>query len=402
MKPNAPILFLIALVLAVFAASQAMAYCIERDTPSLEQPPGSDEWLEPCCDGHPQIWWAENQPVPISIGERTHVDLRPVIKDAWQEWNDVPSSTFRFSDGGTTNATQIRRDYVNLVQFDPSFGKAAVPAGAILVDTVQDEKLVLGAAYCYTADPFTSNFRAVECDILINDKDAKWRVDDPRDLPYYDPFPVLLHELGHVTGLIHPSNDPKPGQGGRGCGAEAGDATMFCCGGQNDASTLELDDTAGLTAIYPRWTYRVRVLAQSNANPISGATVTMDGTCFPYDGVNIDEGGMVFGDIPECQIGEGDPSPTYHPELTFVTGSDGWTGYFRVMHDDFCFWASAPLYKTTYSCVTLPHDGDYYGTVGLESDVESPCGIAPNRKAAGGLVGLLIAFGALAVARRRR
>ena len=93
---------------------------------------------------------------------------------------------------------------------------------------------------------------------------------------------------------------------------------MDCCAGQQDAGTLELDDIAGLTALYPAWRFRVHAVNSSNQGAIGGATVQLQGTCFPHEGTSSAEGGMVFGDIPACLQGEGGDAEgdSYRPELT--------------------------------------------------------------------------------------
>jgi len=72
---------------------------------------------------------------------------------------------------------------------------------------------------------------------------------------------------------------------------------------------------------------------------------------------------MVLGDIPSCLVGDGDPSPTYYPDITYVTGNDGRTGAFKVMHDNFCFTVVAEGFADSYGCQTLPAQGNYITTV---------------------------------------
>ena len=336
-----------AVLLAYGSAVPAWGYCIIRDTGGLEVPEGSDQWVTQCCSGNPRIWRPEDQPVQEWISDNSPEEVWADVQNALTAWTDIPSSTFSFEYAGTTDIVESANDDYNVVGFDPQYCTRRNNCG----------EGVQASSGCNTSTE--GYYHATDCDIFFNAEEKTWG-HDPGEA---DPSGTCLHELGHNVGTTHPSNTPRRG-GSAGCGYDSGAATMWYRVHTGDG-TLELDDVAAATAIYPAWRFTVEVVDLAG-NPLSAAAVWMDHTCFPHDGSSYTDGGMVLGDIPECLVGDGTDSATYFPNSTYVTGQDGKTGAFRVLHNYFCITVVKENYETATGCFTLPKPGDYVTTVRLQ------------------------------------
>jgi hypothetical protein len=337
-----------ALIVLMIYTTNSFGFCVSRDTPLITLGDGSI--VEDCCDGWPAHWPAAAIPIPVYVYDQSPDDLDWAIEGAIQSWNEIESSIFKLEIVGTTSSKNPIQGAL-VIGFDESMCPHPLDPG--VNDCMTG---ATGAPAQSTADGFEIQSATVFAD------SNHWTTG-----AHPDPQWVMTHEIGHVLGIVHPGNDTRPANrrtvAARGCGPEFTEATMECCGRQTgDDGTLELDDIAAATYLYPKWKYTVEV-KDSSANPVIGAAVWMHGTCFPHDGDDEIEGGMVLGDIPSCLLGDGDPSPTYYPDITYVTGNDGRTGAFKVMHDNFCFTVVAEGFADSYGCQTLPAQGNYITTV---------------------------------------
>ena len=293
------------------------AFCLYRDTGYNEKKNGRAF----CCQGNPAVWPEENCPVPVSFSKDYPQDKIKDIQRAIQVWNQIPSSTFAMT-----------------LRSDPETEDTTKPGSVLIVwgDTA------MAATACQFENAFTKAHQIKKCRVTVS---KKYPWNNRND----EHFKALVHEFGHVLGIVHTDVLYTAG-----CGNAFGHATMDGDGGQRNAGTLEIDDMAAATALYPVWSYRLKVIDNAGRG-LAGATVTIKGTCFPHEGHTPEEGGMVFGDIHACldrvrQINNenaSDWSPTYRPDLTYISGFNGETGIFRMMNDKFFIRVSLPGYHTT-------------------------------------------------------
>ncbi len=191
----------------------------------------------------PARWFEPDSGIPISMKINAAGEpLAPTngfeqVRAAFQAWSSVPESTFRYQDGGFTDAVGGRYDGVNAVSFRDPLGQMDSPVNC-------SGTLAVGGFIYTTSEVRTINgttfWRIVDGDLVFNDG---W---DGCGF-FYENFAnfteVATHELGHVLGLGH-SSDPS---------ATMYDRAHF----DGRGASLGQDDINGLKAIYPNETPRI-------------------------------------------------------------------------------------------------------------------------------------------------
>ncbi len=272
------ILFSLALFLSL------SAFCLIRSTGV------ANNGQTRCCNGLVQWWHPSTQPVRILIDEAGSPQApgaltHNAIRAAMSTWNQVRSSYFRFADGGLTSQKTISStDGRNTVLFDRE--GTYFPQGTN----------VLGFSRTFT---LTDNlgYRAVDSDLVFNSRD--WRFDVNPSPNSLDIQSIALHELGHHLGVDHPGGGRDRSQASSGCGPVVSDAVMYFA--YNGRRTLALDDIAGITAIYPKWTIAGAVFDNSTGQPFLNATIELQGTQSPLDTIlvsSINSGQTGFFTLP--------------------------------------------------------------------------------------------------------
>ena len=179
-----------------------------------------------------QLWG--DQVVRFSIDSAGSDDLDVdlaigILRESFRIWEDVPTSSLSFEDTGLLSAGPSRGDSRNHVVFDESGRWLDAPpeTGIIAVTRIN-------------SDSFTG--RIEDADIIFNGRDFNFgEGNSPQVVNLMD---VAVHEIGHLVGLDHtPLEGPsetRPTMNPYYDGAGAG-----------EASTLEADDIAGISVMYP-------------------------------------------------------------------------------------------------------------------------------------------------------
>jgi len=140
------------------------------------------------------------------------------LRNTHSAWTDVPTSSFAFSYGGTTNRCP------SLVNECP---------GPQTYDNKNDVGWVKLSGCCTLAVTWFSTTRD-EADMGINAR-FNWSTSDPAPAGRYDLESVLLHENGHVAGLGHSADTS---------------AVMYAYY-SGLRRVLSQDDIDGITFLYP-------------------------------------------------------------------------------------------------------------------------------------------------------
>jgi Mg-chelatase subunit ChlD len=186
-------------------------------------------WFQPIVP----FWVHEDAAAEATGSTITQAQIIAAAQAAYQQWEDVPTSFLKFSYQGETNA-RLAADGVNaLVMYNPGLDTSSctssmgAPSG-LLAMTILTEDLPTG--------------EIVDVDVVFDSADL-WTVNT--DCTQFDFQSVVTHEYGHSVGLHH--SEVSGGVTVRPTMAGG----YFCDAGTASGRTIEPDDAAGLTCLYP-------------------------------------------------------------------------------------------------------------------------------------------------------
>ena len=183
-----------------------------------------------------QVKWPNPQAIPVMLNESGTPDLRNetafrLLREGLEVWESVPSSVAAFNDMGVTSRLPDPRDGINVIAFDQDNTWLDLPRGSGVI-----------AATLMQTDPFSRTI--TDADIVFNDSGWRFITGADAGSNRVNLKDVMVHEVGHLLGLDHTplAGDPRvrptmnPFYGGDGPG---------------ETSTLEVDDIAGVSQLYP-------------------------------------------------------------------------------------------------------------------------------------------------------
>ncbi|MGE0825456.1 MAG: matrixin family metalloprotease [Candidatus Binatia bacterium] len=181
----------------------------------------------------PIRWFEPDSGVPVTMSLNP-TDILPGAEEqvdrAFQVWNSVRSSAFRFQRGNNTDVGGFSADGVNSITFNDPQGQ--------LPDPVQCSGVLAATVHTVVSDESRTLheqafFRIVEADLVF----ANGWENCTAFRSQTNIAEIATHELGHVLGLGH---TPNP------------DATMFFLAHfDGRGATLHPDDEAGVAFLYP-------------------------------------------------------------------------------------------------------------------------------------------------------
>lgn len=178
-------------------------------------------------------------------------DIDRIMTRSFGAWDDINTAELRFIDGGSGNFVKSSTDRQNVVTYDASGTKIGAPSGTGVI--------------AITTINWDDRGRVTDADITFNGRDFRFSVSEAFPNPgIVDLQDVMTHEIGHLIGLDHtPLLGPTSIR-----------PTMNPFASQQEpgvARTLEPDDIAGATALYPS-------LTASNLGTITGRVTRQNGT----------------------------------------------------------------------------------------------------------------------------
>ncbi|MBS11268.1 MAG: hypothetical protein CME19_06675 [Gemmatimonadetes bacterium] len=158
-------------------------------------------------------------------------DIDRIVANSFRAWDEVDAADLSFALGGVGNFRKSSTDRNNVITYDPSGVQIGAPAGSGVI--------------AITTINWDEQGRVTDADITFNGRDFNFSVTEAFPGPGpVDLQDVMTHEIGHLIGLDHtPLVGPtriRP--------------TMNPFASQEDpgvARTLEPDDAAGATLLYP-------------------------------------------------------------------------------------------------------------------------------------------------------
>lgn len=201
-------------------------------------------------------------PFVYQLNNSIPLEWIPVINTSADSWTDLESCYWVFEAGPLTATTSASQDNINLVFFD--FDGVNFPPGTSTIAFSRTYTTGSGASY-----------HARESDLVWNARDFTPSITGSAG--QQDLQSVMSHEFGHHMGIGHAG----PVGGPPGCGPLLTASTMYGTSSSGDTTgrTLEPDDIAAGSIIYPTMTLEGVVVDVANGLPLEGAGVitTVDG-----------------------------------------------------------------------------------------------------------------------------
>ena len=188
-----------------------------------------------------QVRWAANTArsgVPFTLNAASfpfaEADAVRIVQASFNAWNEVPSSFLKMDYQGTSSIPASDSDRRNVVVYDATGRSIGAPAGSGII--------------AITRVNWNDSGDIVDADIIFNGRDFDFSISDSntpnRQVDFQD---VLTHEVGHFFGLDHTPLVGDP--------LERPTMNPFNTSElPRSGRSLEADDRAGVTALYPTGT----------------------------------------------------------------------------------------------------------------------------------------------------